>query len=141
MRCFVIISALIGVTLCNTKPPMIAATCTYNGITYHSGESFQPSPCEHCYCPPGGHVACAIADCFFTPCVDAVHDPTKCCPQCPNGPNCRHTDGTIIKQGDVYHPDANTECRCADNHFGFGTDAALCAIKMTVQPQTVQVVS
>lgn len=58
--------------------------CMKDGKFYHEGAQFHPSPCEHCYCN-NGRVMCAIADCFMTPCVDAVHDPTKCCPTCPNG--------------------------------------------------------
>merc|ERR1712226_297275 len=79
-----------------------APGCTQHGHTYAVGESFQPSPCEHCFCSPSGQVACAITDCFFTMCVDAVHDPKHCCPTCPNGANCKHTDGTIIKKGTTY---------------------------------------
>ena len=59
--------------------------CQHNGKTYAPFQSFNPSPCEHCMCSSNGRVACAIADCFFTPCVDAVHDPKRCCPICPHG--------------------------------------------------------
>lgn len=59
--------------------------CTYHGKTYPLGHSFHPSPCEHCTCTQMGRVMCAIADCFFTPCVNPIHDPNKCCPVCPDG--------------------------------------------------------
>ncbi|KAL4230970.1 von Willebrand factor C domain-containing protein 2-like [Mactra antiquata] len=113
---------------------LLAATCDYNGVTYNAGESFQPSPCEHCFCSPqGGRAMCAIADCAMPPCVNPVHDPTKCCPTCPDGHNCRHSDGTIIKAGETYHPDQHTTCQCPTNTFGFGTVSALCAVSTTDQ--------
>ncbi|KAH3835311.1 von Willebrand factor C domain-containing protein 2-like [Dreissena polymorpha] len=103
------------------------AGCTWNGTFYKEGASIHKSPCEPCQCGHDGHIFCAIVDCFFTPCVDSVHDPTKCCPVCPNGPNCQHKDGTIIKNGETYRPDSLTTCRCPDNHFGFGAAIAVCA--------------
>ena len=83
---FVLISAItiIAVKSATTLPPIKIAECVRNGMTYAPGESFSPSPCEHCYCN-GGNVACAIADCFGAPCADAIHDPKRCCPVCPNG--------------------------------------------------------
>ena len=80
--------SVIGIVLALTATCFATSplpVCVRDGKTYQVGESFQPTPCEHCFCSPDGRDVCAVADCFFTPCVDAVHDPTKCCPQCPNG--------------------------------------------------------
>ncbi|XP_060572485.1 von Willebrand factor C domain-containing protein 2-like [Ruditapes philippinarum] len=123
-----VLLAVITSCLANSTPPTLKQVCVRDGKTYQIGQSFQPTPCEHCFCSADGRVVCAIADCFFTPCVDAVHDPTKCCPQCPNGENCQHSDGTIIKKGEVYNPDPNTSCMCPSS-FHFGPTQAVCAIK------------
>jgi hypothetical protein len=83
-----VLSAVVAACLANTTPPQpvtVAPGCVVNGVTYKAGERFHKSPCRPCYCSADGHINCAIVDCFFTPCVDAIHDPTKCCPVCPNG--------------------------------------------------------
>ena len=79
--------AFIATCLASTTPPQVhvVSGCVHNGVTYKLGESFQESPCSPCYCSNDGRVSCAIVDCFFTLCADAIHDPTKCCPVCPNG--------------------------------------------------------
>ncbi|XP_061188123.1 von Willebrand factor C domain-containing protein 2-like [Saccostrea echinata] len=103
--------------------PILATTvpgCLYHGKWYQAG-SFQHSPCEPCQCTSSGQAYCAIVDCFFDGCVDAVHDPNKCCPQCPNGRNCKAPDGTIIKHGDTYNT-PTMSCQCSS----FGT-LAQCA--------------
>ncbi|KAK3088630.1 hypothetical protein FSP39_021499 [Pinctada imbricata] len=87
------------------------ATCEYNGKQYPVG-SFQPNPCQPCQCTSSGRAYCAVVDCFFTQCVDYVHDKNQCCPTCPNGRNCRAPDGTVIKYGQSYNPDPNTHCQC-----------------------------
>ncbi|XP_060575015.1 brorin-like isoform X2 [Ruditapes philippinarum] len=120
--------------LAKSTPPTLKHVCVRDGKTYQIGERFRPTPCEHCFCSADGHHMCAIVDCFFTPCVDAVHDPKKCCPQCPNGENCKHSDGTIIKKGEVYNPNPYTSCMCPPS-FDFGStlaDDVSCPTKMIV---------
>lgn len=58
--------------------------CLYNGHIYPPG-TFQPSVCVHCQCSSTGQVTCAPQFCPPPICVDAVKDPSKCCPVCPNG--------------------------------------------------------
>ncbi|WAR00055.1 VWC2-like protein [Mya arenaria] len=91
------------------------------------GDSIRKSACEPCYCGHNGHINCAIVDCFFTLCVDSVHDPDHCCPQCPNGSNCMGPNNTIIKKGETYQPDPLTTCECPQNQFGFHANKAICA--------------
>lgn len=114
--------------ICRAQTTTAPPGCLHNGTWYHVGQSFKTSPCIHCYCTSSKDTACAITDCTMPPCVDAVRDPAQCCPVCPNGRNCRHTDGTIIKQGEVYHPDPDTTCRCPTNTFGLHGSLALCAV-------------
>ncbi|XP_048754813.2 brorin-like [Ostrea edulis] len=102
------------------------AGCYYQG-SYHPVGPFSPSPCEDCHCPTSGKVICAITDCFITPCVDAVHEKDKCCPTCPNGPNCKAPDGHIIKIGETYHMNSYTICHCDGHHLG--SNLAACAIR------------
>nr|XP_022325732.1 von Willebrand factor C domain-containing protein 2-like [Crassostrea virginica] len=93
--------------------PTLATTpggCLYRGKFYPVG-SFQLSPCEPCHCTSSGQAYCEVVDCFFIQCVDYVHDKNHCCPVCPNGPNCRIADGSIIKHGDTYSMGDRT-CRC-----------------------------
>ncbi|KAL3870502.1 hypothetical protein ACJMK2_038557 [Sinanodonta woodiana] len=114
-------------------PTTVPPGCVRDGKHYAVQESFQPSPCEHCMCTIHGEVACAIADCFITPCVDAVHDPTQCCPVCPNGPNCM-IHGKIVPAGQTVQVD-NSVCSCPDNlhlHFGIGAGLPLCSRLSTV---------
>ncbi|OWF36717.1 von Willebrand factor C domain-containing protein 2-like [Mizuhopecten yessoensis] len=68
-----------------TSLPIHTARCLVNGTYYSPGESFQRDPCSPCFCGDNGQTNCAIVDCFFTPCVNPVNDPTKCCPICPDG--------------------------------------------------------
>ncbi|XP_056009581.1 von Willebrand factor C domain-containing protein 2-like [Ostrea edulis] len=105
------------------------AGCLYHGKYYPVG-SFKPSACQPCQCTSSGQAFCAIVDCFFGGCVDAVHNPDHCCPVCPNGRNCKAPDGTIIKHGDTYST-AEMTCQCSS----FGT-LATCAHKL----QPIQVV-
>ncbi|XP_052770919.1 von Willebrand factor C domain-containing protein 2-like [Mya arenaria] len=86
--------------------------CTWNGTLYQVGDSIRKSPCQPCQCGQNGQIFCAIVDCFFTPCVDTVQDPNQCCLTYPNGNNYQGPDGTIVKQGEVYKPDAFTVCEC-----------------------------
>ncbi|CAC5408020.1 unnamed protein product [Mytilus coruscus] len=87
---FLSISVLIlPLVYCVDPLPSISVVsgCSKDGKLYKEGESFQPTPCEHCFCN-GGKVLCAITDCFMPMCVDAVRDPTKCCSVCPNEVYC-----------------------------------------------------
>jgi len=63
-----------------TLPP----GCMYEGKLYQFGP-FKPSPCKHCQCDHSGRAFCAIEDCFFNRCVDAVRKNDTCCPVCLNG--------------------------------------------------------
>ncbi|XP_060073928.1 von Willebrand factor C domain-containing protein 2-like [Ylistrum balloti] len=105
-----------------TTPPVLKARCLVNGTYYNAGESFQKSPCSPCFCGNNGQPICAITDCFFTPCVNPVTDPTKCCPTCPDGPNCRAGNETISAGKD--HVIGNSICRCTHGHRG--DSVALC---------------
>ena len=88
-----LLCTLLGVAYGSTIVPMTATYipvtavvgCTHEGKVYAIGEEVQPDPCTHCYCSDSGFMACAIADCFYSPCVDSVQDPDQCCPVCPNG--------------------------------------------------------
>ncbi|KAK7112333.1 hypothetical protein V1264_011804 [Littorina saxatilis] len=103
------------------------AGCMHDGKWYPEGGS-NNNPCMPCHCYQG-RMVCAIVDCFFTPCVDSVRDPTKCCPICPNGPNCRAPDGTVIPANGTVRLDADTTCKC-DSHGALGfmsMNAAVCS--------------
>ncbi|XP_033760955.1 von Willebrand factor C domain-containing protein 2-like [Pecten maximus] len=109
--------------------------CTHQGKQYPDGP-FKPSACEHCQCDAAsGRVSCAIADCFFSPCVDAIHKPDVCCPVCPNGPNC-YVGNIKIPAGKDYN-DGHQVCRCPDGfHFGSSGQQAICRVNL---PTTVPV--
>ena len=58
--------------------------CYQNGkaVTY---VKYKPDLCTVCECGSNG-IACWVAEYCSPPrCVDAVHHPDKCCPECPNG--------------------------------------------------------
>ncbi|XP_076464742.1 von Willebrand factor C domain-containing protein 2-like [Babylonia areolata] len=96
--------------------------CTWQGKHYPEGHSFSPDPCTSCQCS-GGQAMCAVMDCMMPACVDMVHSPDQCCPTCPNGPNCRAPDGTIIPAGQEVKIDSSTTCRCEQSHFMMNSDA------------------
>ncbi|XP_046560518.1 von Willebrand factor C domain-containing protein 2-like isoform X2 [Haliotis rubra] len=108
--------------------PVVAAAagqCVYQNKTYMVGEKTD-SACMPCECTQSGRMACLVIDCFFPfPCVDAVQKPGQCCLSCPNGRNCKYGDH-IIKEGEVYKPDANTECKCNKQLFGPDALKAVC---------------
>ncbi|XP_063435528.1 kielin/chordin-like protein [Mytilus trossulus] len=141
MANFLLISVLI-LPLVYAVDPLpsisVASGCSKNGKLYKEGESFQPTPCEHCFCN-GGKVICAIADCFMPTCVDAVHDPTKCCSVCPNGRNCYAGD-TIIQAGKSVQIDDHTTCHCP-TRFGFGMTALRAVCEIRVNTVTAKVVN
>ncbi|XP_052098796.1 kielin/chordin-like protein [Mytilus californianus] len=119
----------------------VVSGCSKDGKLYKEGASFQPTPCEHCFCN-GGKVICAIADCFMPMCVDAVHDPTKCCSVCPNGRNC-YAGNTVIQGDKPVEINDHTTCHCP-TRFGFGMTAlrAVCVIKVnSVTTKVVKVVN
>lgn len=78
------IGSLLPTAVSMPRGPTLQPGCHVNGQFHPEGSSYQPSACKHCFCSQGREV-CAIADCFFTPCVDPVHKPDVCCPICPNG--------------------------------------------------------
>ncbi|XP_046560516.1 von Willebrand factor C domain-containing protein 2-like [Haliotis rubra] len=107
--------------------PVVAAAvdkCVYQNKTYMVGEKTD-DPCTPCLCEQTGRMACLQIDCRYAPCVDAVQKPGNCCPSCPNGMNCKYGDH-IIKEGDVYKPDANTVCKCNKQIFDFNDLKAVC---------------
>ncbi|KAK6195228.1 hypothetical protein SNE40_000699 [Patella caerulea] len=90
--------------------PMAISMCEWNGHHFPPGAQYKPNDCTFCQCD-NGRAACAIADCFFTPCVDSVHKPGQCCNACPNGNNC-YAKGKIIPAGKEVPIDDFTFCTC-----------------------------
>lgn len=99
--------------------------CTWNGQQYNNGEKWNPDPCTFCTCE-GGRPICAVADCALPSCVDMVHDADQCCPTCPNGPNCRASDGTVIPAGQVVNITDRISCHCPTSGFFMGPLDAIC---------------
>ncbi|XP_005106989.1 von Willebrand factor C domain-containing protein 2-like [Aplysia californica] len=101
--------------------------CERNGVMYKPGEKFSPSPCEFCHCQDNGQAMCAIQDCAFPPCVDAVFKPDQCCPVCPNGPNCRSSDGTLMHVGETVTTANGDVCYCPTSpNMHWGPQTAVC---------------
>merc|ERR1712154_120619 len=106
--------------------PPVRQTCTWGGHTFQPGETYSPDPCTNCTCEGHGRPMCAMMACMMPACVDAVHDPTMCCPVCPNGENCRGPNGEVIPAGKDVNVGHGVTCRCADSNHGFmasGSDA------------------
>ena len=78
-------ATLLGIVYVTPVSPAVPTGCNYRGQHYQTDQHFQPSPCEHCFCGRDGQAACAVTDCPYMVCVDAVNDPKECCPVCPNG--------------------------------------------------------
>ncbi|XP_071107459.1 von Willebrand factor C domain-containing protein 2-like [Haliotis cracherodii] len=125
------IGSLLPTAVSLPRGPTLQPGCHVNGQFHPEGSSYQPSACKHCFCSQGREV-CAIADCFFTPCVDPVHKPDVCCPICPNGSNCWALQ-QIIPAGRDVKLDEHTTCRCPGP--GPRQNQAVCTIAM--QPVTV----
>merc|ERR1712154_121455 len=141
MPCACVLAALCAVVLVSAEAAIVPATglpikpangCFFEGKWYQEHAQNNTNPCRPCTCY-SGQMACAIVDCFFEPCVDAVHDPKHCCPTCPNGRNCRAPDGHIIPaDGTLYKPDRNTQCTCSGHMFG--SAQAECLKTATLMP-------
>ncbi|VDI82151.1 Hypothetical predicted protein [Mytilus galloprovincialis] len=141
MMNFLLISVFIlPLVYCVDPLPSISVVsgCSKDGKLYKEGESFKPTPCEHCFCN-AGRVSCAILDCAMPSCVDAVRDPTKCCSVCPNGRNC-YAGNTIIQAGKSVQIDDHTTCHCP-TRFGFGMTALRAVCEIRVNTVTAQVVN
>ncbi|XP_010889650.2 von Willebrand factor C domain-containing protein 2-like [Esox lucius] len=106
--------------------------CEYRGEVYELGQNFQPSECEQCTCDGDGIARCLVADCAPPPCVNPVYTTGKCCPQCPQGPNC-YVDSTrsqVIPGGEAVWVNSCTKCRCHDSGdagYWEGNRLATCA--------------
>ncbi|CAB1317520.1 unnamed protein product [Coregonus sp. 'balchen'] len=64
-----------------------------------------------------GIARCLVADCAPPPCVNPIYNKGKCCPECPEGPNC-YVDSTrsqVIPGGEPVWVDSCTKCRCHDS--------------------------
>ncbi|XP_046560520.1 von Willebrand factor C domain-containing protein 2-like isoform X4 [Haliotis rubra] len=99
--------------------------CVIGNKTYHAGETISNNPCRPCRCGGGNAISCMIVDCAMVMCVDPTRKDGQCCQYCPNGRNCKYNDH-VIKEGEVYKPDANTECKCNTQLFGPDALKALC---------------
>ncbi|KAK7107805.1 hypothetical protein V1264_015656 [Littorina saxatilis] len=112
--------AVVIVCLTGVKGTDVPAgeVCEYEGQTYPEGE-FWLNPCSSCLCR-GGEVNCALVDCFYTPCVDWVHDPEQCCPVCPNGNNCRAPDNSTVAEGETVELATGETCTCDPYQGGYG---------------------
>ncbi|KAK7103216.1 hypothetical protein V1264_018166 [Littorina saxatilis] len=93
------------------EPGEEAGKCLYKGQWYPEGV-FVPDACKKCYCGQGEHF-CAVLSCDIAQCYDAVtDDPDHCCPFCPNGPNCRAPDGTVVQVGQEHQRSPDELCTC-----------------------------
>ncbi|ESP05448.1 hypothetical protein LOTGIDRAFT_228029 [Lottia gigantea] len=92
--------------------PMIKETCTRNGKTYKVGEKVRDNPCQPCFCSEGGLMACMVIDCMMPNCADYVRNPDQCCSTCPNGPNCRLPDGTLMSADKPHVMADGSVCQC-----------------------------
>ena len=59
--------------------------CYQDGKLMPDGVTYYPDPCTICGCNDNGIFCFAPKNCSPLRCVDAVHHPDKCCPECPNG--------------------------------------------------------
>uniref|UniRef100_A0A4W5PS02 VWFC domain-containing protein n=1 Tax=Hucho hucho TaxID=62062 RepID=A0A4W5PS02_9TELE len=106
--------------------------CEYRREVYELGQKFQPSECEQCTCDSNGISRCLVADCAPLPCVNPVYTNGKCCPECPEGPNCYVdlTRSQVIPGGESVWVDSCTKCRCHDSGdagYWEGNRLATCA--------------
>lgn len=55
--------------------------CVHENTTYKSGNEWKLDSCRKCKCV-SGHIECTEMVCPQV-CMDAIHEPGKCCPVCP----------------------------------------------------------
>ncbi|XP_071815953.1 uncharacterized protein [Apostichopus japonicus] len=78
---------------------------------HSDGESWEPQPCEYCYCADGIK-ACAMPSCAMPPCaVELEEGEGVCCPTCPE-PLVPLTACGNYSDGDEWSPDPCSRCIC-----------------------------
>ncbi|PIK39175.1 putative cysteine-rich motor neuron 1 protein, partial [Apostichopus japonicus] len=78
---------------------------------HSDGESWEPQPCEYCYCADGIK-ACATPSCALPPCaVELEEGEGVCCPTCPE-PLVPLTACGNYSDGDEWSPDPCSRCIC-----------------------------
>ncbi|ESP03059.1 hypothetical protein LOTGIDRAFT_157020 [Lottia gigantea] len=116
-------------------------TCP-DGTQILPGEYHSLTICNLCYCNEDNLEArVLIGDCFIASCVDSVKVPGYCCPQCPNGENCRaefkDDNGVerseIIKVSDGVVKFNSTECQCDYQNYN-GEPKANCVQVLSIEP-------
>ncbi|KAK7110125.1 kielin/chordin-like protein [Littorina saxatilis] len=83
-----------------TTPPPPAGCRLYNGTVLKGvkpGDKVDLGPCKFCNCGERWEVYCAMYRCARAPCSNAVVPKGKCCSECPNGPDCTRSDGSVVK--------------------------------------------
>lgn len=105
----------------DVPPPPPEGCMTTNG-SVPIGTLFYEGDCKHCNCIDDGKSICFTVKCPKIECADAVFIKGKCCAICPDGPNCRMDNGSILKMGD---------------HAQFGDNICECVKINDIQPAPV----
>ncbi|XP_070183665.1 brorin-like isoform X2 [Littorina saxatilis] len=124
-----------------TTTPNIAVVtsrpgCYYDSGRYKHGDKWEPNACTTCQCMLDRTI-CYAVDCFFAECVDFEYVPGKCCPMCPNGPNCS-LNGTIVSVGEEVQTGPSTTCTCVlpeSGAFAFRRPGVMCTTFLERPPQ------
>ncbi|XP_071508475.1 extracellular matrix organizing protein FRAS1-like [Diadema antillarum] len=92
------------------------ATCEADGVRWYSGDMWNVTDCEFCFCQEG-LIACFPAECARTECREGetlIHKQGRCCPEChtPLG-FCIHNRITYAA-GETWQPDPCRTCSCVD---------------------------
>ncbi|GFN91958.1 von Willebrand factor c domain-containing protein 2-like protein [Plakobranchus ocellatus] len=114
---------IVILSVLSTYPPADAVSkrkratngCVKDGVLYPFKFVLKPEPCQTCTCELIGRFVCMYAWCLPSRCVDA--DKSKCCPTCPNGENCRRSDGVAVSV-DSYTFSKAGFCSCTDDLAG-----------------------
>ncbi|KAJ8032166.1 Kielin/chordin-like protein [Holothuria leucospilota] len=98
----------------------ICPGCTYNGVTYQNGQSFNPhdDPCESCLCERGS-LTCVRQSCpVLNDCpVDAIQPPAvgECCGTCTRVQEQRVCDETSLGQTYKPYSEPCITCMCTNS--------------------------
>ncbi|ESO97216.1 hypothetical protein LOTGIDRAFT_174500 [Lottia gigantea] len=93
-------------------------SCTFEGKTYSNNEVIDTDPCRPLQCIEG-EVPLLIIECVNAPCADYEVQSGDCCATCPNGPNCRLPDGTLMPGDETRTLVDGRDCFCLRS-YSFG---------------------
>ncbi|XP_022082453.1 zonadhesin-like [Acanthaster planci] len=88
-----------------------AKVCSYGGVDYDHGATWQADPCSRCTCNDGS-TSCTYQNCPATTCDNPTVAEGECCRRCPDDPPPCETSSGTFSPGEAWRKTKCLTCRC-----------------------------